>query len=1068
MKFRSHVIGLVILVSFSLSIIFVDRLPSGAAQARDETAPLGSIPFTRYEIITGFPQPIDVHAADIDGDGDLDILSASTTGDQIAWWENDGYQLFTPHIIAPALNYAGPVYAADLDNDGDTDVIGASISNIDGGPLAWWENDGSQNFTEHVLKADIKVSQVLGFDLDSDGDQDILVADAGAGKIVMWKNDGAGHFTEQVLMTNLYTPSDITPCDLGRDGDWDLLISERHITHASWLENDGEQHFTQRVLYIGYSTTSVAAGDLDGDGDLDLITAFTNISTDWWENNGDQTFTRHTLAAQAYVSAIALADLDGDLDLDVVLSSGMNQNLWLENDGLGRFAQYSIGPVIEPQQLQVVDLDGDLDLDVIVASKGSGTIHWWANNSPTPAPRYADLQVEIREHSFQPGTLVVAEGTRVAWTNLSTTQQTVTAGSPSVQVFLPVLVTNQAAASAALAPADLPPTGVSAEFGSDWLAAGAVYAYTFSETGVYPYYSQANPQQALGSVIVIIPDEEVSAASVSGLSVRTPSGASLEIPAAHLLGDVDGSLLSTDDPQLHASVGTPLSAAYDFQVKNFAALVSGTVTITLPYDPGQLPVEADESRVRAAFFNGRSWISVPGVVDTAANRIVVESDHLSWWEVVWPCAEPFGLSDAQEFAYDEARNYLSVLADHQDLFEALTTSTGEALFELNASGADWLARQSLCDLSGAGSSDIRQHLGIDRTPAQVASAMVSLGEGLQAQEYSSVIGAQIWEAVSTADDAIQLTINLVEVAAFGGLGGFVGDLLVDSFVDLFVSTTYNVYWDLLYMWDVSRDFDSLNTWLSSGLTTEVGQSQLNRVLAYQVETNSGLCQLPYPPSSKGFYQTWAYGNLQDAIDPSAAGFYNLYARGGEVYLVLGLQDMSPFFDTLLGIIGFERTDQVIALIEYEDGDENLRVARLVLHNSKTLPICLIGKMALPEIRQSSPVQIRYYFVDDGHLDRRFDADGVQQIVGEAQPICNGSCNDQIPNQPPYQPTQPVPVHGAIEQSTGVDLSWTGGDPNGNAVTYDIYFEANDATPDVLVAGNQSAAYHDPGSLSAST
>jgi formylglycine-generating enzyme required for sulfatase activity len=72
------------------------------------------------------------------------------------------------------------------------------------------------------------------------------------------------------------------------------------------------------------------------------------------------------------------------------------------------------------------------------------------------------------------------------------------------------------------------------------------------------------------------------------------------------------------------------------------------------------------------------------------------------------------------------------------------------------------------------------------------------------------------------------------------------------------------------------------------------------------------------------------------------------------------------------------------------------------------------------------------------------------------------------NQPPYVPSNPTPADGAAGQNLSVDLSWTGGDPNWDAVTYDVFFEAGDSTPDVLVSDDQPGTTYDPGTLNAST
>ncbi len=80
-----------------------------------------------------------VFATDMDGDGDIDVLSASFFDDKIAWYESDGGSppTFTEHVISTAADGAESVFATDVDGDGDTDVLSASF--IDD-KVAWYEN----------------------------------------------------------------------------------------------------------------------------------------------------------------------------------------------------------------------------------------------------------------------------------------------------------------------------------------------------------------------------------------------------------------------------------------------------------------------------------------------------------------------------------------------------------------------------------------------------------------------------------------------------------------------------------------------------------------------------------------------------------------------------------------------------------------------------------------------------------------------------------------------------------------------------------------------------------------
>ena len=73
----------------------------------------------------------------MDGDGDMDVLSASFWDDRIAWYQNNGSQNFTPHTITSLAFGASSVFAADVDGDGDLDVLSASVL---GNTVAWYDN----------------------------------------------------------------------------------------------------------------------------------------------------------------------------------------------------------------------------------------------------------------------------------------------------------------------------------------------------------------------------------------------------------------------------------------------------------------------------------------------------------------------------------------------------------------------------------------------------------------------------------------------------------------------------------------------------------------------------------------------------------------------------------------------------------------------------------------------------------------------------------------------------------------------------------------------------------------
>jgi hypothetical protein len=168
-----------------------------AASAQATEVPFGS----QQVISTATDAAKSVFAGDMDGDGDLDVLSASGQDDKIAWYENtDGAGSFgSQQVISAAADGAISVFAGDLDADGDADVLFASVLDD---KIAWYENtDGAGSFapTPQVIStAADGARSVFAADVDGDGDLDVLSASREDDKIAWYENtDGAGSFGAQ-------------------------------------------------------------------------------------------------------------------------------------------------------------------------------------------------------------------------------------------------------------------------------------------------------------------------------------------------------------------------------------------------------------------------------------------------------------------------------------------------------------------------------------------------------------------------------------------------------------------------------------------------------------------------------------------------------------------------------------------------------------------------------------------------------------------------------------------------------------------------------------------------------
>ena len=323
----------------------------------------------------------DVHAVDLDGDGDVDVLSASQQDDKVVWYENVGGADFIPHTITASADYACSVYAADVDGDGDLDVLSAS-GNDD--KIAWYENDGEENFSLHIITtAADGARSVFAADVDGDGDMDVLSASSNDDRIVWYENDGTASFTVHTITASADEAWSVFAADVDGDGDMDVLSASNADDHIAWYENNGEEVFTAHTITrFANGARSVFAADVDGDGHMDVLSASMSDNTiAWYENDGGEGFAKHTITGSANgATSVFAVDMDGDGDVDVASASYSDQRVaWYENNGNEIFTTHTVTNSAQSAKCVVVaDLNGDAELDVIAGSLGQ--VGWYEND----------------------------------------------------------------------------------------------------------------------------------------------------------------------------------------------------------------------------------------------------------------------------------------------------------------------------------------------------------------------------------------------------------------------------------------------------------------------------------------------------------------------------------------------------------------------------------------------------------------------------------------------------------------------------------------------------------------
>ena len=311
--------------------------------------------------LAGLQNPAAAARCDLNGDGLMDLVVADLGSfnpadhdrGRVIWIADiDNTTTAVPPVaLCTGLGRVADVQPADFDGDGDVDLVVAEFGWHQTGRILWLENQGdsrSPRMIQHVIDPRPGAIHVPVFDLNNDGKPDFVALISQEFEVVeAFLNQGDGSFQKQTIHAAgdpAFGSSSIQIVDMDGDGDVDVLYTNGDMFDSflikpyhgiQWLENKGGFPFIPHRLTAFPGVHRAVAGDLDGDGDLDVVAcAFLPASVResslgknrdsliWLEQSSPGEFVRHSLeTGNCLHASLDLTDIDGDGHLDIAVGS---------------------------------------------------------------------------------------------------------------------------------------------------------------------------------------------------------------------------------------------------------------------------------------------------------------------------------------------------------------------------------------------------------------------------------------------------------------------------------------------------------------------------------------------------------------------------------------------------------------------------------------------------------------------------------------------------------------------------------------------------------------------------
>lgn len=339
-------------------------------------------------------QPAPIVAADIDGDTNIDLVISTIGTDETLLLRGNGDGTFHKPQSLGRTPKPISIVTGDWNNDGQLDI---AVSLLDQSHLVVFRNLGEGNFApaerwttgtyNGFTLSGTPASTMFAGDVDGNGTPDLAtlktsVASA-AGQIAVMLNKGDGHFHTGLSIAVAPDPYNISGADINQDGVVDFAIAHKSqafndpITSTSVLLSTGMGTYSRTDLNTGFEQTGIHLGLLNGDDYVDLVVTNPIAA---YAGDGAGGFVRAYSGNGGSIDSLFANDLDGDGDIDLVTGSTAPRSaiqVFL-NDGAADFGMLNrnLSPVSWIDHYNGADMDGDKDVDLLVLSEDLLAVHY--------------------------------------------------------------------------------------------------------------------------------------------------------------------------------------------------------------------------------------------------------------------------------------------------------------------------------------------------------------------------------------------------------------------------------------------------------------------------------------------------------------------------------------------------------------------------------------------------------------------------------------------------------------------------------------------------------------------